>query len=500
MNKKHLNIIASGALITLIGILISKLFSYSYRLIVSRLGSESYGLISLAFAVVGILSIFTSIGLDFGITRYISYYKSKNDLPRLKGTFFSAFKISFVLSIIFSIILFFSSNFISNNLFHNQNLSIILKIFSLVLIFQSVRKIITETLRAFKKINYYVISLNIIEPVINLILTLIFIYLGYHLIGISIAYVSAVFISLAISIYFLEKKVFPVFTSKIASIYENKELISYSWPLMFSTALARFIVWTDILFLGFYKTVSDVGIYNTAIPTAQLLLIAPTAILNLFVPIITELIAKNNPDEIKTVYQTTTKWIFFINLPITLFFIINSTSLLRILFGAEYSIGFISLIILSIGYFINSILFASRYMLDSLKKTKFILLNTIIVTIINIILNLILIPKYGILGAAIATALTTSLFGIINWIKVYSINKINIFRLNYFKSVIASLIAIFPISFLLKITGIKTLLLSFILSGIIYLVLMLITKALSKDDLEVINTLLKLKKVKNLES
>ena len=472
MNKKHLNIIAGGALITLIGILISKLFSYFYRLIVSRLGSENYGLISLAFAVVGILSIFTSIGLDFGITRYISYYKNKNDLPRLKGTFFSAFKISFVLSIIFSMILFFSSNFISINLFHNQNLSILLKVFSLVLIFQSVRKIITETIRAFQKINYYVISLNIVEPVVNLLLTLIFIYLGYSLTGISIAYVSAVFISLAISIYFLEKKVFPIFTSKIASIYENKELISYSWPLMFSTALARFIVWTDILFLGFYKTASDVGIYNTAIPTAQLLLIAPTAILNLFVPIITELIAKNNPDEIKGIYQTTTKWIFFINFPIFLIFIMNS----------------------------NPILFASRYMLDSLKKTKFILLNTIIVTLLNIILNLILIPKYGILGAAIATALTISLFGIINWIKVYNINKINVFKLSYVKSIFASIIAVVPVYLFLKITNLTTFFLSFILSGAIYGFLMWKTKALSKEDGEVLDSLIKFKKVKDIGS
>ena len=178
----------------------------------------------------------------------------------------------------------------------------------------------------------------------------------------------------------------------------------------------------------------------------------------------------------------------------------NSNPILKVLFGSEYSIGFMALIVLSVGYFINSILFASRYMLDSLKKTKFILLNTIIVTLLNIILNLILIPKYGILGAAIATALTISLFGIINWIKVYNINKINVFKLSYVKSIFASIIAVVPVYLFLKITNLTTFFLSFILSGAIYGFLMWKTKALSKEDGEVLDSLIKFKKVKDIGS
>lgn len=491
----YLNIIAGGALITLIGVFISKLFNYAYRLIISRLGTENYGIISLATAITAILAIFTSIGLDFGVVRYVAYYKSKNDVARLKGTFLSAIKISLFLGIIFSVVLFFISDFISKNFFQNPNLSVVLKIFSLVLVFEAIRRIITETLRAFQEIKYYVITRNIIEPVFNFLLALLFIFLGYGLIGVSFAYVAAIFISFVVAFYLLEKKVFPMFNSKISALYENKELLSYSMPLLFSTALARFLVWLDIIFLGFFKTASDVGIYNTAIPTSQLLLMAPTIFLGLFVPVVTELIAKNNHEEIKNIYQTTTKWIVFINLPISIFFIINSREMLRILFGPEYSTGYIALIILTIGNLASSLFYGSRYMLDSLKKTRFILLNTIIITVINIILNLLLIPKYGIMGAAIATSSTVALFGVLNFARVYTINKINIFNVNYIKSIIATLIAILSLIFLFKVTGFKSLILSFVFFMVIYSVVMIITKAMSKDDIELIKTILRSKNI-----
>ena len=72
--------IAKGVLIVFIGTLISKIFSYFYRLIVARyLGPEAYGTLSLGLGILGIASIFAVFGLPTGVLRYVAYYKGKEN-------------------------------------------------------------------------------------------------------------------------------------------------------------------------------------------------------------------------------------------------------------------------------------------------------------------------------------------------------------------------------------------------------------------------------------
>jgi len=489
--NESLKTITKGAGILFVGIFISKLLTYIYRIIVARIGTEQYGLLSLGIAILGILTTLSLLGLNRGVLRYISFYKGKQELLKIKNILSSTFKITLPLSSILAIFLFIFSNRISVTFFHNPNLSIIIKIIAIAIPFNVFREILFSTLRAFQKIRYEVYAKNIIENISKIILTLIFLVLGLSIIGATISYTLSILFSAILAFYFLEKKVFSFFKNKADNFFNNKELLTYSLPLLFSNFIFSLILWTDTLMIGYFLPESEVGIYNAALPTAFLMWMIPQALLILFIPILTEFYAQNKYDEFKNVYKTVTKWIFVINLILLSIFYLFSKSILGILFGSAYITGAISLIILGTGYFIGFLTSSSQDILLILKKTKLILFNTTLMAIGNIILNLYLIPIYGITGAAIATSSIFILRSILLTIESYLIKKIIPFKLNYIKILFSISIASILIKYISKFYPINifTLMINGILLLGFYSLFLLITKSFEKEDIMIIKTM-----------
>ena len=312
--SSYLKKIFSGALIVLIGTFISKILSYGYRVLVGRIGTEEYGLLSLGLAISGSLIVISTLGLNIGVQRYVSYYKGKLDNARIKGIITSSLKILLPLSLSFGFILFILSDQISINFFHNAKLSPILKILAISIPLTVIGDIFLNTIRAFQKIEYEVFTKNLGENFFKLAFTFLFLYLGLGVIGASIAYVIAVFFTFIASLYLVEKKIFPIFKTKVKSIKSNKELLFYSIPLVLNTFVFLVILWTDTIMIGYFKNASDVGIYNAALPTAQLMIVIPNSLVALFLPILTELYAQKKTQMFGSFYKTVTKWIFGINL------------------------------------------------------------------------------------------------------------------------------------------------------------------------------------------
>jgi len=479
---QHLKTIAKGAFLIFVGMFVSKFLTYLYRIVVARIGTEEYGLLSLGLAVFGILTTISLAGLGTGVTRYFAFYKAKEDNERIKGVIFSSLKISLPIAVILSLILFFFSNNISSHFFHNLKLSSILKIFSIGIIFFILKEIFASAIIGAKKISYDVFARNFFENLMRLLLTALLIYLGYGLFGAAVAYVLSIILTTILSFYFLNK-IFPVL-SKIKTNFITNELINYSLPLLFSTILAQFIDWTSILMMGYFRTANEVGIYNVALPTATLLSIIPGGIIAIFFPVMTELLAKKKSKDFEQTLKVSSKWIFFINLPIFFILLLFSKQILLFFFGKEYLIGSFTLIVLSFGYVIYQTFNVCNSTLNVIKKTKMNLINTLTAAIVNIVLNYILIPKYGIIGGAIATSISLSIFGILAFIEVYYLTKIISIKWNYLKAIIAGLLSFF---FITKIN--LNFILLIIMFFVIYSTFLIILRSLEREDIEILKTI-----------
>ena len=144
--------IAKGGVIVFAGMLISRLLAYLYIALVARLGSSEYGLFSLAIIIVSFLSIIATFGFRTGIIRYIAYYKGKKDDKGIKGSIISSLKVSLPLSLFLTFILFIFSEKISVLIFHNPDLTPILRIISLSLPFLALSELFISAITGFQKI------------------------------------------------------------------------------------------------------------------------------------------------------------------------------------------------------------------------------------------------------------------------------------------------------------------------------------------------------------
>ena len=437
------NIIVKGAGFAFLGLILGKLFSYVFHLIIARLGPEQYGLLSLGFAIVQSVVIISLLGLRGGILRYVSYNRSLGDERRVKGTITSSLKMGVTAAFFLGLIMYIFSDYISN--FFTPALSPILKIFAFLIPILVASDFFLTTMVAFHQNKYSVFIRDFLEKLVKVVFTALLIYLGYGLYGAIVAYVLGVITVFVLSFYFMEKNVFPIIKTKIKSINLKKELIKFSFPLLLSGAVALIVSWTDVLMIGFFRTTSEVGIYNAALTTASLLLLFPVALNTLFLPIITGLYSKNLINELRDVYKRSSKWIFVFNLPVFLLLLAFSKQILRIMFGKEYGLGNLALTILIFGYVWHTISLTSLKTLEMKKKTKTVFIIYFIAALVNIIINYLLIPKFGAVGGAIATSASFFIGGSLLMVSNYKIMSVQPFKANYLKSLVAGLLSVYVI-------------------------------------------------------
>ncbi|MCK4820743.1 polysaccharide biosynthesis C-terminal domain-containing protein, partial [bacterium] len=159
----------------------------------------------------------------------------------------------------------------------------------------------------------------------------------------------------------------------------------------------------DRLSIGYFLSPVEVGVYGAAWSIVALLLFIPQAFSFLALPIFSKLFSKQSITELREIFKKIAKTMFEISLPILLCVIIMSKDILTILYGKDYAVGATALSILGLGVFSESILGPAADCLVGAGKTRAPLIATSVGCLVNIILNILLIPIYGIIGAALAT-------------------------------------------------------------------------------------------------
>ena len=484
--------IVKGAGFVLVGTLIGRTFGYGSRLIIARLGASDYGMVALGFAVMSIAVTLSMVGIQSGIVRYVSFYKGKEDKGRIKGTIISALKITLPLSFILAFILFWYASWISIHVFHDANLTSILKIFAVGVPFFVLAQNLLSATVGFQDMRYRVYTEKIFQEALKLVAIVILLLLGFGVVGAAWGWVLAIIVMPFIAFYFLEKKVFPILNTKVKAVSVDKELFAFSFPLLFAGIAGMIMGWTDTLMLGYFCSSADVGIYNAALPTAQLIRGIPAAFAVIFFPVVSELYARNKMEDLRRTYSVVTKWMLALISPIFLLVLLFPEQIIKILFGAEYVAGATALSILVFGFMIYAAIGPSSEILQTYGKTKTVMMANYIGAAINFGLNFLLIPIYGVNGAAVATGFSLALLYILNFLFAYRVAKVQPFRRSYLKIILASLIAVLVVYLLTRyVIGVSTFALIAVLIVFLalYFFLLLLMKSFEEEDLMIMRAI-----------
>lgn len=487
---ESLQLIAKGTSIILIGAFIGSILAAIYPIIIARYYTPAeFGIYALAMTIFLFLTQISFLGLDDGCPRNISFYRGKKDYQAVKNVINSSFQIITVFSILISIALFLASDWISWNIFNNQNLVLPLKILSLTIPFHLFTGIIISIFRGFDKPKENAYFSQILTGIGKIILIIPIIILGLS----SINYVfialaaNTLLVFLIVIIYYKIRKPseLKIKLEKKSSI--KKELLIFSLPLVFSGISWFLLQSTDKFMIGFMKGEYDVGLYNTAVTVASYLNIFLVSIMFIYQPVGTKLFGAGKNLEIKELYKTITKWVFLLASPLIMFVILLPKVTIYVLFGSEYLGAIIPLMILFITYAFRICLGPAGGSVIMLGKTKQIMYIVAAVSLLNIVLNWFLIPDYGITGAAIATGVAIVLLSVFESLYLYKISKIHPIKKVYIKMLFIFLFVMTTVYLIFQYTpipfSILTKIILIILSYLLFIVLLAIFNLFKEEDL-----------------
>ncbi|MHA1344467.1 MAG: flippase [Promethearchaeota archaeon] len=432
--ESSLKIIAKGTGVIFIGLIIGQLFGIINQSLMGRfLQPEKYGLFSLGLSLITMFTIFATFGLGSGLAQYIPYNIIKNRKERVISAVEFSLKYCFGVSIFISVIIFILSSRIAIKIFHNSDLIIVIKILCIALPFTAFSRLAENFPRGFKEPKYKVYYQDILMKIIRITIFIVGIILGYKIYAALFAYICAtIFVSFGY-IYILYKKFIPLLNCKNKDKSAAKDLISISLPLFFAGITLLLMGHTDRIILGIYMSPADIGIYVASFTIASLMNFFFNSFRYIFLPVISEYSAREDISGMHILFFSVTKWIFLFTLPVVGYLFFYSKNLISLIYGKHFISASSALIILSMGIAMNGLTGMTGEILVAIKKTKLNLLCEIIGLISNIGLNIILIPKYGIIGAAIGTSISIATRNIASLVFVYKELKIHPYNITYIK-------------------------------------------------------------------
>lgn len=376
-------------------LLVEKLLRMSIGLVVGiwlakYLGPAQFGILNYCISFVGLFTPIAMLGLDAVVVKKI--VNEKNNLNKILGTsfilkLFAAF-LSFVLIILSSI--FFTSN--------TEKENIIILIITLSLFFQSFN-VIDFFYQSEVKSKYTVYS-SLFSLIISSTLKIIFIYKELDLIYfVYLILLDSILLTAGLLIYY-RKRNFTIFNWRW-SIKISKDLLSESWPLILSGI--SFVIYNsfDKIMLRNILNEEAVGIYSAASRLVVVWQFLPGLIVTSFLPSLVKAYNKNNKTFMKRLNYLSSFLLWF-SIVLAIFYSLLSEFIMDVTFGEKYSEAsklMVYLIWSNVLIFFNSVW--NRWMLIK-NNTKITLSFALTTSILNIILNYLLINIFGVLGASLA--------------------------------------------------------------------------------------------------
>ncbi|WP_417558837.1 flippase [Mesoflavibacter zeaxanthinifaciens] len=392
-----------GSFTSFLGKILGMVFGYIAGIFIANYyGAEELGFYSLCITVLSIAVLVPKFGFDSSLIKILNDVLIKGNKQNFVSVLKRSSIFSLLLSIIATIVLFFSSDYIATNFFKNPDLKNPLIATSFAIIPTTLLVIASGMYQALKKTFQHMLFKTALINVGFVIFLIVNYYLLKRYSNIMILYCITAYLVLIIAIVCVVLRVNKVsFKNNRIFNYKSWDIFNVSYPMLFSNSFAILLGWINVLLLGYFITESEVGIYDSTEKLAALSNLALIAINSIAAPKFAEAHSKNNIEHLKTVMQKSTKMIFFITAPLLLVLILFGKKVLS-LYGAEFITGYWCLVFLCLGRFISSISGSVGYLLQMTGQQKTFQNVVFLAFIINLILCLVLIPKYGILGAAVS--------------------------------------------------------------------------------------------------
>lgn len=436
--------LARGAAVQLGGKLVGRGAGFLAQMVVARvLGTAAYGLFGIGWTVLQLVGLVASLGLDHGAVLHAS--RRLEDGP---GPAAAVLRRALILTSIsgaaLGLTLALSSPFLARHAFSKPELTPVLLAFSAGVVLVAGTRVAAAGTRVSQRMGYSTLAEDLVLPFTHLGLLVVLLALGWRLLAAVAAPLVAYAVAFAVALASL-RVLFPASgagsgRSEAPADPSTGRLLAFSVTASLSGVLGLLTLWADRLLVGSLLGKADTGIYMAASQISLLFAVVLSAFNTVFAPMIAELHGKGERRELESLYRISTKWGLYVTAPFFLVILAFPTGLLALL-GEGYGSGALPLTLLAGGQMINLATGAVGMILVMSGRQNRLLALSALTLALNVILNLLWIPRFGLPGAALATTVSlaalfsTALFAVRRAPGVWPYDR------RYLKGALAALVA-----------------------------------------------------------
>jgi O-antigen/teichoic acid export membrane protein len=444
-------------------------------IITKTLGAYQYGVWAQISVTISLLTPLAMLGLSTTIVRFLAGEQEKE---KIREGFLSVVAVIIFTGSLLSVILFYSSDFLASTIFNDINASYFIKAASFLVLISALDEIPLTYFRTFGQIKTYS-ALTLVKTFGELGLIAFLLLSGFGLLGAIFALLIVRCITFAIAFSLVTSQI----GLKLPNFSELKPYLRYGMPLTPHVMTMWTVHSSDRYIIGYFIGMASVGVYSAAYAMGSLVLFFLTPIQFILFPTISKLYEEKRIEEVRNYLKYSLKYFLIFAIPSAFGLSVLAKPLLRILTTSEFVSGSIVVPFVAFGVIIFGIFQIFMNILHLAKKTELNLILSGMAAFSNIILNMILIPYIGILGAAIATLISYAVLALLTVSISFKYLKFDIDWSFIVKSTISSTVMALLI---LKVNsiGVFQVLVSIGIGAVAYFVLIILLKGVTKAELK----------------
>ncbi|MBN2328223.1 MAG: oligosaccharide flippase family protein [Candidatus Omnitrophica bacterium] len=414
-----------NGVVTLVGLM-------TQIVLVRTLGSEQYGDYIYVFSWITILSLIANVGMNNTIIKHIATYRAQGKWSEFHGIIRFANWIPMAVSIIISVIMAFSLWILRGYI--SQNLLYTFLCGCLLVPFYCLIQIRQSALRSMMFIVRSCLPEKIIKPILLIMLVLLLFLLAPNYLNAPLAMILdgiTIILAFLLGMVWLHK-LLPKEVWDATPKYCTREWLDVALPFLLISSIMIIMNKVNIIMIGFYMGTEQAGFFAIASRITVFITFSLQAVNTIFAPMISELYSTGKLVELQRITYIAAWGIFAFSVPVAIIFIVFGEFLLSI-FGKNYTIAYIPLVILAIGQIVNALSGSVGFIMNMTghhhKTTQIFAFGLFF----NIMLNMILIPYSGLNGAAFVSMITIMYWNVAMCLWVYKHLNINttIFKRNW---------------------------------------------------------------------
>jgi len=410
-------------------------------LLARLIAADGYGLYNLAISSATIFAGIASLGLDDAMVRYVAIMSRRADRPGVWGTLQIGVGVSTVAGVLMGAVLYLAATPIAIGMFDEPRLTPLLHLLAFVVPFLTISNVLTGCARGFGRMDHAAFAENVVQSVIRVVLLAVL-----ALVGLDVFTAVLVFgisdVASSVTLVVLLNRQFGLRRPLRRNVRRDvRDVFSFAIPLWLSGLLNQFRKNIDTVMLGALAAVADVGIYSIVGKINLVSHIAYRSIIVSVKPVLAALFDQKDHDALAKLYTAATRWTLAMNVPFFLISVLYAEPILLV-FGETFVAGASALVVLAVGELIVAGTGICGSIIDMAGHTRLKLINTVVWIALLLASTALLVPRWGVLGAAASSLIATGTINVVRLVEVWVVERLMPYRDGFWKTVLAAIVAL----------------------------------------------------------